>query len=93
MVEIGITHSLDARELERLSQRWSTARTSPDAATLRALEQGFEAHRSKLFLENAALQAERPEDAEASARIESNQLAIKVSTIALGELREALTRR
>lgn len=93
MATISLTGSLDASELDHLSRRWDAARSTADAATLRALEADFEAHRSKLFVENATLQADRPDDAEASARIESNQLAIKVSTVALGELREALIRR
>lgn len=93
MAAISLSHSLDASELDLLTQRWSAARSSSDPATLRALEAGFESHRSKLFVENATLQADRPDDDAASARIESNQLAIKVSTVALGELREALSRR
>lgn len=93
MAEIALAHALDAHVLEDLSRRWASARATRDWSTLIDLERAFEAHRSKLFLENATLQAERPEDPAASARIESNQLAIKASTIALGELREALSRR
>jgi hypothetical protein len=93
MAEIALAHALDAHVLEDLLQRWASARASRDLSMFVELERGFEAYRSKLFLENATLQAERPEDPAASARIESNQLAIKASTIALGELREALSRR
>jgi hypothetical protein len=92
--EVSIERSLNAEALRELSGQWSAIRaaTSTDAAQLRALERGFEAHRSKLFVENATLQAERADD-EASTRIECNQLAIKASTVALAELREALSPR
>jgi hypothetical protein len=91
--EVSIERGLEAPALVALLARWSEARASADGATLRELERGFEAHRAKLFLENATLQAERPDDAEASARIESNQLGIKACTVALGEVRESLLTR
>lgn len=90
--EVSIERSLDAEALRELNGQWSSLRAAErrDPSALRALERGFEAHRAKLFVENATLQAERADD-EAFARIECNQLAIKASTVALAELREALS--
>jgi hypothetical protein len=91
---ISIDRSLDAAQLRALAERWSRARSSSASAEeLRAIERGFEAHRAKLFVENASLQADGEASEQTSSRIESNQLAIKVSTVALAELREALSRR
>ena len=91
--EVSIDRSLDAATLRALSERWSALRAaaSADPAALREVERGYEAHRAKLFLENATLQADGSAAHSAgSARLESNQLAIKASTVALAELREAL---
>jgi len=91
---ISIDRSLDAAQLRALSERWSHARsTSAPADELRAIERGFEAHRARLFVENATLQADGDSSEQAFSRIESNQLAIKASTVALAELREALMGR
>lgn len=88
---VSVDRSLDAEALRALSLRWSDARQKHAALDeLRAIERGFEAHRAKLFLENATLQADGAQSAESSSRIESNQLAIKASTVALAELREAI---
>lgn len=88
---ISVERSLDADALRALSLRWSDARQTHAALEeLRAIERGFEAHRAKLFVENATLQADGDQSSASSARIESNQLAIKASTVALAELREAI---
>lgn len=89
---ISIDHSLDAAELRALEARWAAARSrARDEAELRAIEQGYEAHRARLFLENATLQADGlSEQPAGSARLESNQRAIKASTVALAEVRELL---
>lgn len=89
---VSIDHSLDAAELRALEARWTAARgKARDEAELRAIERGYEAHRARLFLENATLQADgASEQPEGSARLESNQHAIKASTVALAEVREML---
>ncbi|MFO0561817.1 MAG: hypothetical protein U0269_27645 [Polyangiales bacterium] len=91
---ISIDRSLDAAQLRALAEQWSHARSSSATADeLRAIERGFEAHRAKLFVENASLQADGDGSEQTSSRIESNQLAIKASTVALAELREAISGR
>ena len=91
---ISIDRSLDAAQLRALAEQWSHARSSSASADeLRAIERGFEAHRAKLFVENASLQADGDRSEQTSSRIESNQLAIKASTVALAELREAISGR
>jgi hypothetical protein len=96
---ISIERSLDASTLQALESRWDAlrGRAAPTVSdALRAIEAEIEAHRARLFVENATLQADGADGAhaaEASERIESNQLAIKRCTVALAELREALSPR
>ncbi len=82
--------SLDAEALRGLRARWDALAAGPGSReALRALESAVEAHRSRLFTENAMLQAEG-ELPGSDARIESNALAIKWCTVALAEVRAAL---
>jgi hypothetical protein len=93
---ISIERSLDASTLQALASRWDALRARPAQTVsdaLRAIESEIEAHRARLFVENATLQADGGDAAETSERIESNQLAIKRCTVTLAELREALSPR
>lgn len=89
--------SRNAEELTALWAEWSTLRDESPRPTefaghARSLAARFVTHRDELFRANAVLQGDDPldEQHDTPARIEANQQATKLCTVALSELTEAL---
>jgi hypothetical protein len=90
--------SLDAASLRALLVRWEALRDaastaeSTTATSIKHLAREIVDHRNRLFVANAKLQADAPDDEHPPtvAQLASNQLAIKACTNALTEMVAAL---
>jgi hypothetical protein len=89
---VTFSTSLDAPALATLLDEWLALQATPVSPArnqaIKSLAHRFVAHRAKLFVANAQLQADAPSDDDAAmvAQIAANQNAIKACTNALSEM-------